>query len=56
MREKMKKILKICDRCLCSKCGDTQCRKLACSICNLDCPIEHCEGYMDEEIKEYEEA
>ena len=50
----MKTILKICDRCLCSKCGDTQCRKLACSIFNLDYPIKHCEGFLSEEKKEYD--
>ena len=47
----MKTILKICDRCLCSKCGDVQCRKLACSICELDYPIEHCKGFLSEEKK-----
>lgn len=45
----MKTKLKICDKCLCNSCGDTGCKGLACSICNLEDPTEDCEGYKNNE-------
>jgi len=48
----MKTILKVCDKCLCNTCNDIGCKKLACSNCNLEYPIEHCKGFISEEINE----
>lgn len=48
----MKTKLKVCDRCLCSSCNDTNCKELACSNCNLEDPTIDCEGYKEEEWEE----
>jgi len=45
------KTLKICNKCLCAICGNKDCKRLSCSICNL-IPVKNCEGYEENKDEE----
>jgi len=46
---KTKQLLKFCEKCLCNTCGNTDCKESMCFICEMEFPIEECEGYKGEE-------
>jgi len=40
--------LKFCKKCLCNTCLNKMCKESMCFICEMEFPIEDCEGYISE--------